>query len=85
MAQSNVTVSLDLPADAGQEPIEALTVRLRLLWVLDEVRQGRMTRVRAAEIVGLGLDAFLGEAAARGVDAIDYDIDDFRRELETSR
>jgi hypothetical protein len=27
------------------------------------------------------IDAFLREAAARGVDAIDYDIDDFRREI----
>ncbi len=76
-----MTVSLDLPADAEREPIEALTGRLRLLWALDEVRQGRMTRVRAAEIVGLGLDAFMHEAAERGIDAIDYDIDDFRQEL----
>jgi predicted HTH domain antitoxin len=81
MAQSQVTVSVDLPPDAGREPIEALTGRLRLLWALDEVRQGRMTRVRAAEVVGLGLDAFLREAATRGVDAIDYDLDDFRQEL----
>jgi predicted HTH domain antitoxin len=84
MAQSNVTVSVDLPPDAEREPIEALTGRLRLLWALDEVRYGRMTRVRAAEIVGLGLDAFLSEAAARGVDAIDYDLDDFQREIGAS-
>jgi len=58
--------------------------RLRLLWVLDEVREGRMTRVRAAELAGLGLDAFLREAAARGVDAIDYDLDDFRQEVGAS-
>jgi|HubBroStandDraft_6_1064221.scaffolds.fasta_scaffold1018231_2 predicted HTH domain antitoxin len=81
MAQPHVTVSVDLPPDAQREPIEALSGRLRLLWVLDEVRQGHMTRVRAAELVGLALDAFLREAAARGVDAIDYDIDDFRREI----
>jgi predicted HTH domain antitoxin len=81
MAQSHVTVSVDLPPDAERESIEALKGRLRLLWALDEVRQGRMTRVRAAEVVGLGLDAFLREAAMRGVDAIDYDLDDFRREL----
>jgi predicted HTH domain antitoxin len=84
MAQSHVTVSVDLPSDAGREPIEALTGRLRLLWALDEVRQGRMTRVRAAEIVGLGLDAFLHEAASRGIDAIDYDLEDFRQELGSS-
>jgi predicted HTH domain antitoxin len=84
MAQPHVTVSVDLPPDAQREPIEALSGRLRLLWALDEVRQGHLTRVRAAELVGLGLDAFLREAAARGVDAIDYDIDDFRREIGLS-
>ncbi len=84
MTQSHVTISVDLPPDAEREPIEALTERLRLLWALDEVRQGRMTRVHAAEVVGLGLDAFLREAAARGIDAIDYDLDDFRQELGAS-
>jgi predicted HTH domain antitoxin len=84
MAQAHVTVHVDLPSDADREPAEALAGRLRLLWALDEVRQGRMTRVRAAEVVGLGLDAFLHEVALRGVDAIDYDLDDFRQELGTS-
>jgi predicted HTH domain antitoxin len=81
MAQPHITVTIDLPSDAGSEPIEALARRLRLLWVLDEVRQGRMTRMRAAQVVGIGIDAFLQEAAAHGVDAIDYDLEDFRKEL----
>lgn len=84
MVEAPVTVSVDLPPDARREPIDALAGRLRLLWVLDEVREGRMTRVRAAELAGLGLDAFLREAAARGVDAIDYDLDDFRQEIGAS-
>ncbi|XXX77666.1 UPF0175 family protein [Sorangium sp. So ce134] len=84
MAQSHITVSVDLPPDAGGEPIDALARRLRLLWALDEVRQGRMTRARAAQVVGVGIDAFLQEAAAHGIDAIDYDLEDFRQELGTS-
>jgi predicted HTH domain antitoxin len=84
MAQPHITVTLELPPDAGSEPIEALARRLRLLWALDEVRRGRMTRVRAAQVVGIGIDAFLEEAAAHGVDAIDYDLDDFREELGIS-
>ena len=84
MAESYVTVCVDLPQDAGREPVEALAGRLRLLWALDEVRQGRMTRARAAQFVGLGLDAFLHEAAAHGIDTIDYDLDDFRQELGIS-
>lgn len=74
-----VTVTLDLPQDAELDPAE-LARRLQLLWVLDEVRQGRMTRPRGA-VLGLTLDEFLRQAAARGLDAIDYDLEDFRREL----
>jgi predicted HTH domain antitoxin len=84
MVPVHVTVSVELPADAQRESPDALADRLRLLWVLDEVREGRMTRVRAAELAGLSLDALLREAAVRGIDAIDYDLDDFRRELGAS-
>jgi hypothetical protein len=54
---------------------------LRSLWALDEIRQARMTRVRAAHVLGLGLDELLRTASEHGVDAMDYDVDDFRREL----
>jgi predicted HTH domain antitoxin len=76
-----VTVTLDLPPDAEAEHPDELARRLQLLWVLDEVRQGRMTRARAASVLGLSLDEFHRQASERGLDAIDYDLDDFRREL----
>lgn len=76
-----VTVTLDLPPDAEAESPDELVRRLRMLWALDEVRQGRLTRARAASLLGLSLDGFLSEAAKHGLDAIDYDLDDFRREL----
>jgi hypothetical protein len=76
-----VTVTLDLPPDAAHERPEVLARRLTLLWVLDEVRQGRMTRRRAAGVLGTSLDDFLREATEHGLDTIDYDLDDFRREL----
>jgi hypothetical protein len=76
-----VTVTLDLPPDAGGESPDELAQRLRLLWVLDEVRQGRMTRLRGAKLLGFSLDEFLRQAADHGHDAIDHDVDDFRQEL----
>ena len=76
-----VTVTLDLPPDAEGESSDELVRRLRMLWALDEVRQGRLTRVRAASLLGLSWDVFLSEASKHGLDAIDYDLDDFRREL----
>jgi hypothetical protein len=44
-------------------------------------RQGRLTRVRAASLLGLSLDGFLSEASKHGLDTIDYELGDFRREL----
>jgi predicted HTH domain antitoxin len=76
-----VTVALDLPPDATAETPDELVQRLRLLWALDEIRQGRMTRVRAAHLLGLGLDDFLQVASEHGLHAIDYDLDDFQQEL----
>jgi hypothetical protein len=76
-----VTVTLDLPLDADAGNPDELVQRLRLLWALDEVRQGRLTRVRAAHLLGRGLDDFLRLAFEHGQNAIDYDLEDFRREL----
>lgn len=83
MSEPHVTIAVDLPSNASREAPEALARRLRLLWVLDEVRCGRLTRVRAASELGLSIDALLSEAAAHGVDAIDYDLSDLRDELGT--
>jgi predicted HTH domain antitoxin len=81
MPKSQITIAVDLPSDAKRESKALLAARLRMLWVLDEVRQGRMTRVRAAAVLGISLDDFLREAASHGVDAIDYDLEDFKQEL----
>jgi predicted HTH domain antitoxin len=74
-----VTVTLELPLDPNAESPDELVQRLRLLWALDEVRQGRLTR--AARLVGRELDDFLRVASEHGLNAIDYDLEDFRREL----
>jgi hypothetical protein len=36
---------------------------------------------RAASVLGLTLEEFLPQALERGLDAVDYDPEDFRREL----
>lgn len=81
MERGDVTIPVSLPADAGQEPPVELAERLRLLWVLDEVRLGRMTRMRAARVLHMSIDAFLREADGHGVPAIDYDPGDLASEL----
>jgi hypothetical protein len=50
--------------------------------MLDEVRAGRLTRAGAARALGMPLDDFLVLAGQHGLYSIDYDVDDFRRELD---
>lgn len=79
---SDITVSVALPDSAiAREPTEAIERRLRLLWALDEIRAGRMTRVYAATWLAISLDELLAVAHAHGIAAFDYDPDDFRTEL----
>jgi predicted HTH domain antitoxin len=74
---------VDLPAAIAGGDERAIASRLRLLFILDEVRSGRLTRVSAAHALGMPLDDFLGAASRRGIYAIDYDVEDFERELRS--
>ena len=75
-------ITVDVPAPLAGEPASALAERARLLLMLDEVRAGRLTRAGAARALGMRLDDFLVLAGQHGLYAIDYDLDDFRRELD---
>jgi hypothetical protein len=79
---AGLKVSITLPESALEaDSVPALEERLKLLWALDEVRAGRMTRVRAAHCLGISLDELLARADAHGLPAFDYDPADFRAEL----
>jgi predicted HTH domain antitoxin len=76
-------ITVAIPAPLSDRPIDELATRARLLLVIDEVRSGRLTRVGAARALDLSLDEFLVEAGRHGLEAIDYDVEDFKRELAT--
>ena len=78
----DMRITLEVPAPLATQPAEELERRARLLLVIDEVRAGRLTRAAAALALGMVLDDFLIEAGRHGLYAIDYDPDDFRRELD---
>jgi predicted HTH domain antitoxin len=78
-----ITVAVPLPL--ADQPSEELASRARLLLVIDEVRAGRLTRAGAARALDMPLAEFLIEAGRHGLDAIDYDPEDFQRELDTIR
>jgi predicted HTH domain antitoxin len=78
-----MTITVEIPAPLAGQSTEELAARARLLLVIDEVRAGRLTRAAAAQAIDMALDDFLIEAARHGLYAIDYDVDDFTRELDT--
>lgn len=82
MSGAEITIPVTLPSAAlAHESAEVIERRLRLLWALDEIRAGRMTRVRAAAWLEIPLDDFLRLADAHGLAAFDYDPDDIKSEL----
>ncbi len=75
-------ITVDIPAPLFGQSTEELARRARLLLVVDEVRAGHLTRSEGAHALEMTLDDFLIEAGRHGLYAIDYDVDDFKRELD---
>ncbi len=75
-------ITVDIPAALVGQSTEELATRARLLLMIDEVRAGRLTRAGAARALGMTPDDFLIEAGRHGHYAIDYDVDDFKHELD---
>lgn len=75
-------ITVQVPAPLDGQPTDELARRARLLLVIDEIRAGRLTRPSGARALQMALDEFLIEAGRHGLPAIDYDLDDFRRELD---
>lgn len=75
-------ITVQIPGPLSRQSSEELAERARLLLVIDEVREGRLTRAGAARALGMALDDFLIEAGRHGLYAIDQDVDDFKRELD---
>jgi predicted HTH domain antitoxin len=78
-------ITVDVPSPLSDQPTEELASRARLLLVIDEVRARRLTRPGAARALSMTLDEFLIEAGHHGLDAIDYDLEDFKHELDAIR
>jgi hypothetical protein len=72
-------IPVALPSTAlAHAPAKVIEGRLRLLRGLDEIRAGRMTRVRAGTWLGLALDQFLSLADTPGLAAFDYEPNSLR-------
>lgn len=77
-------VEVDLPEDAfAHHPWDpaALAREMRLLWLLEQVRQRRLGFGKAAELADVPLARFLESMAEHGITPFDYDPDEIDREL----
>ena len=76
-------IVVEVPSPLTDQSTEELSKRARLLLVIDEVQAGRLTRPAAARALEMTLDEFLIAAGRHGLYAIDYELGDFRRELDS--
>ena len=77
-------ITVDLPAPLSDQPADELASRSRLLLVIDEVVRD-VSRAGAARALEMALDEIFIEAGRHGLDAIDYEPEDFTRELDAIR
>jgi predicted HTH domain antitoxin len=79
-------VEVELPAEAFRHrpwsPSE-VAADLRLLWLVDQVRERRLGHAKAAELAGMPLAAFVRILSQHHVSAIDLDDDELELEIAT--
>lgn len=79
-----VEVSVALPWGREVEPdTGSLGRELRLLWLIEQVRQHHLSVGKASALAEMPRAAFMRTLGAHGVPVIDYDVEDLDRELET--
>ncbi len=77
-----VDVATALPwGRAGEPDVRALGRELRLLWIIEEVRQHRVGVGKGAELAGVPRAAFMRVLGEHGVPVIDYSVEELDREL----
>lgn len=77
-------VVVELPAEAFEScPWEPLRIadELRLLWLIEQVRERRLGHAKAAELADVPRAHFLKLMGEQRVSALDYDPDELDREL----
>ncbi len=83
-AARKYAVEVELPAEAFRHvPWSSVDVasELRLLWLIDQVRQRRLGYPKAAELAGVSQAAFERILATHHVSPFDMDDDELEREI----
>jgi len=79
-------VTVDLPEEAFDrhrwDPQEVAS-EMRLLWLIEQVRDRRLSFQKAAELAGIPQARFVKLLGEHHVSPFDYDDDELAREFET--
>jgi predicted HTH domain antitoxin len=85
-ARTVVTVPVDLPLEAidvdGRSPGE-IAGDLRLLWIIDRVRCGRVSVGKGAQLAAMDRWSFVRALGEHGVSAISYPVEDLQKDVAT--
>ena len=78
------TVQVQLPPEAFKSQRwapEEIATELRVLWLIEQVRERRLSHGKAAELAGMPRARFLQLMSRHGVDVFDFDPDELAAEL----
>ena len=87
-APAPLRVVVELPAEAARSdarPATVVATGLRLLWILDRVRAGRVSIGKAAELAGIDRWAFMRLIGEHGIPVINHPVEDVAKDLDTLR
>lgn len=82
MEQGSRTYPVDLPEETTRDrPDASVIAELRVLWVIEAVRKGRISTGRGARVLGMPLARFLREASAHGLAVLDAEPGEVEAEV----
>ena len=81
---AKVAVEVELPRDVvGDVDASQLSVELRRLWAVEQVRRRRLGVGKAAEVAGMPRAVFMQLLGEHEVPVIDYAVEDLQEELRS--
>jgi predicted HTH domain antitoxin len=84
--QGPLKVMVELPPEAVDIDVRSvgeLAADLRLLWIIDRVRAGRISVGKAAGLAGMDRWSFMRAMGEHGVPVIAYCAEDLRKDVAT--
>ena len=84
--EHGLKIAVELPAEAAEidgRSARELASDLRLLWIIDRVRSGRISLGKGAALAGMDRWSFMRVMDARGVPVINYSVEDLKKDVAT--